>query len=126
MDPDPGVVYLLETAKDRLQKALPGYRIPEVDSFLDGVLAALRGGEPPSPGQVRAVVFPVTTSRRASASWSTGSLARGSALRGERGTLSQLAGAARFTTLKLRPGYRMADVDGLLAEVEQALAGLAW
>ena len=42
--------------------------------------------------------------------------------RGERGTLRQLAGEARFTVVKLRPGYRVADVDSLLASVEQALA----
>ena len=30
-----------------------------------------------------------------------------------------------FTTVKLRPGYVMADVDSLLASVEHALAGLA-
>lgn len=46
--------------------------------------------------------------------------------RGERGTLRQLAGEARFTTARLRPGYRVADVDSLLASVEQALADLAW
>jgi DivIVA domain-containing protein len=46
-------------------------------------------------------------------------------IRGERGTLQRLAGEARFTTVKLRPGYVMADVDSLLASVEHALAGLA-
>jgi len=45
---------------------------------------------------------------------------------GERGTLQLLAGEARFTTVRLRPGYVMADVDSLLASVEQALADLAW
>lgn len=59
MDAD-GAIYLLETAKDRLARDLPGYRIPDVDSFLDGVLAALRGGEPPSPADVRAITFPLT------------------------------------------------------------------
>lgn len=60
MDADPDAVYLLETAKDRLARDFPGYRIADVDSFLDGVLAALRGGEPPSPADVRAVAFPLT------------------------------------------------------------------
>ncbi len=46
-------------------------------------------------------------------------------IQGERGTLQQLAGEARFTTVRLRPGYRMADVDSLLASVEHALADLA-
>ncbi len=51
MDADPGAVYLLETAKGRLGRDFPGYRVQDVDSFLDGVLAALRGGEPPSPAR---------------------------------------------------------------------------
>lgn len=38
-------------------------------------------------------------------------------IRGERGTLQRLAGEARFTTVKLRPGYVMADVDSLLTAV---------
>jgi hypothetical protein len=60
VDADPDAVYLLETAKDRLARGFPGYRIADVDSFLDGVLAALRGGEPPSPADVRAVTFPLS------------------------------------------------------------------
>jgi DivIVA domain-containing protein len=44
--------------------------------------------------------------------------------RGDRGTLQGLAGEARFTTVKIRPTYVMADVDNLLASVEQALAQL--
>ena len=51
--------YLLETAKERLARDFPGYRISDVDSFLDGVLAALRSGEPPSATVVRAVTFPL-------------------------------------------------------------------
>jgi DivIVA domain-containing protein len=47
-------------------------------------------------------------------------------IRGERGTLSRLAGEARFKTVRVRPGYVMADVDSFLASVEQALADLAW
>jgi DivIVA domain-containing protein len=47
-----------------------------------------------------------------------------SLVRGERGTLLRLAGEARFTTARMRPGYVMADVDSLLASVEQALADL--
>ena len=50
----------------------------------------------------------------------------GNLIRGERGTMLRLVGEARFTTLRVRPGYVMADVDGLLASVEQALADLAW
>ena len=178
MDADPDAVYVLETAKDRLARGFPGYRIADVDSFLDGVLAALRGGEPPSPADVRAVAFPLTR-------WRTGYAPRGvdrligelaqlvrgpgtdadvpagvrklvdririsrfgttrrggyeeeevdefldrimdNLIHGERGTLQQLAGEARFTTVRLRPGYRMADVDSLLASVEHALADLAW
>ena len=46
-------------------------------------------------------------------------------IRGERGTLLRLAGEARFTTVRVRPGYVMGDVDSLLASVEQALADLA-
>jgi DivIVA domain-containing protein len=49
-----------------------------------------------------------------------------SLVRGERGTLSRLAGEPRFKTVRMRPGYVMADVDSLLASVEQALADLAW
>jgi DivIVA domain-containing protein len=49
-----------------------------------------------------------------------------SLVRGERGTLSRLAGEARFKTVRVRPGYVMADVDSLLASVGQALADLAW
>jgi DivIVA domain-containing protein len=177
VDADPGTVYLLQTAKDRLAKDFPGYRIPDVDSFLDRVLAAVRGGEPPSSSVVRAVTFPLTK-------WSSGYAQRdvdrllgelaqllrrpgsdaevslavrelldrignarfGTTLRGgydeeevdefldritdnltrgERGTLQQLAGEARFTTARLRPGYVVADVDSLLASVERALADLA-
>jgi DivIVA domain-containing protein len=66
---DPGTVYLLETAKDRLAKGLPGYRISDVDSFLDGVLAAVRGGQSPSPANVRAVTFALTQ-------WRTGYIPR--------------------------------------------------
>jgi DivIVA domain-containing protein len=47
-------------------------------------------------------------------------------LRGERGTLQRLAGEPQFTTVKLRPAYVAADVDALLASVEQALADLGW
>lgn len=169
---------MLETAKDRLARDFPGYRISDVDSFLDGVLAALRGGEPPSPSDVRAVTFPLTrrragyaprdvdrlvgelaqlvrrpasdadvplavrklvdrigNSRFATTRW--GGYAQEEAdefldriihnlMRGERGTLQRLAGEARFTTVRLRPGYVMADVDSLLASVEQGLADLAW
>jgi DivIVA domain-containing protein len=60
VDADPGIVYLLESAKDRLAKDFPGYRIADVDTFFDGALAAVRGGEPPSPSDVRAVTFPLT------------------------------------------------------------------
>lgn len=178
MDADPGTVHLLETAKDRLARDFPGYRISEVDSFLDGVLAGLRGGEPPSPADVRAVTFPLTRWRTGYAPRDVdrligelaqlvrrpgtdadvpvgvrklvdririsrfGTTHRGgyeeeevdefldriidNLVRGERGTLQRLAGEARFTTVKLRPGYVMADVDSLLASVEQALADLAW
>lgn len=177
MDADPGTVYFLATAKGQLARDIPGYRRQDVDSFLDGILAALRSGEPPSRADVRAVTFPLTK-------WRTGyaprdvdrligepaQLVRGpgpdadvplavrelvdrignsrfgtthrggydeeevdefldqimrNLIRGERGTLRRLAGEARFTTVKLRPGYVMADVDSLLASVEHALAGLA-
>jgi hypothetical protein len=37
-----------------------------------------------------------------------------------------LAGEPRFTTVKIRPGYVMADVDSLLASVQRALADLPW
>jgi DivIVA domain-containing protein len=69
VDADPGTVYLLETAKDRLARGLPGYRISDVDSFLAGVLAAVRGGEPPSAADVRAVTFALTQ-------WRTGYVPR--------------------------------------------------
>ena len=178
MDADPDPVYLLESAKYRLGRDRPGYRISDVDSFLDGVLAAVRGGEPPSASDVRAVTFPVTKWRAGYAPRDVdrliGELAqlfRGPGsdadappavrelvdmivksrfgtthrsgyseeevdafldrivdklLQGERGTLRTLAGEARFTTVRLRPGYVMADVDSMLASVEQALADLAW
>lgn len=178
MDPDFGAVYLLETAKDRLPRDIPGYRFADVDSFLDGVLAALRGGEPPSPEEIRAVTFRLTKWRFGYASRDVdrliGELAylirrpgadadaplgvrklvdsikiarfgtthcggydeievdeflnriADKLIRGERGTLQQLAGEPRFTTVKkLRPGYRKVDVDNLLAAVEHALADLA-
>jgi DivIVA domain-containing protein len=176
---DPGTVYLLETAKDRLARDSPGYRIQDVDSFIDGALAAIRNGQPPASADVRAVTFPLTSE------WRTGYVPRdvdrllgelaqlvggpGSSadvpsavrevvdrirncrfgttrrggyderevdefldrilnglVRGERGTLPQLAGEARFTRVKLRPGYVIADVDSLVASVERGLADLAW
>jgi DivIVA domain-containing protein len=178
VDADAGTVYVLETAKDQLARDFPGYRIQDVDSFLDGVLAALRSGEPPSPADVRAVAFPLTKWRTGYAPRAVdrligelaqlvrgpgpdadvplavrelvdrirnsrfGTTRRGgyeeeevdefldriirNLIRGERGTLQRVAGEARFTTVKLRPGYVMADVDSLLAAVEQALADLAW
>ena len=49
-----------------------------------------------------------------------------SLIRGERGTMRQLAGEAQFTTVRLRPAYVMADVDDLLGSVERALSDLAW
>jgi DivIVA domain-containing protein len=177
VDADPGALYLLETAKDRLARDFPGYRISDVDSFLDGVLAALRDGEPPSSAVIRAVKFPLTKWRPGYAPRDVDRLIgeltqlfrrpgsgadvpldvlelidrirssrfgttrrRGydeeevdefldrimdNLIRGERGTLRQLAGEARFTTARLRPGYVMADVDSLLASVEHALADLA-
>lgn len=64
MDADPGTIYLLETAKDRLGSDSPGYRIEDVDSFLEGVLAALRRGQPPPPAEVRAVTFSLTSEWR--------------------------------------------------------------
>jgi DivIVA domain-containing protein len=179
VDIDPDTVYLLETAKDLLGRNSPGYRIEDVDSFLDGVLAALRRGEPPATADIRAVAFPLTTE------WGTGytprdvdrligeltQLVRGPGsgadvkpsarelvdrirncefgttrrggyderevdefldrimrglVRGERGTMRELAGRPQFTTVKLRPGYVMADVDSLLASLERALEDLAW
>jgi DivIVA domain-containing protein len=177
VDADPGTVYLLETAKDWLARGIPGYRISDVDSFLAGVLAELRGGVPPSPADVRAVTFPLTKLRtgyvprdvdrligelaqlvrkpgsdadvplgvrnlvdrikssRLSATRRGGYEAEEvdkfldrimySLVRGERGSLRQLAGEARFPTAKLRPGYVRADVDSLLASVEHAIADLA-
>jgi DivIVA domain-containing protein len=178
VDADPDTVHLLETAKDRLGRSIPGYRISDVDSFLDGVLAALRGGDPPRPSYVRTVTFPLTNWRAGYAPRNVdrliGELAQlvrraesdadaplavrmlvdriensrfdtthwggyaeeevdefldriiHNLMRGERGTLRQLAGEARFTTVRIRPGYSMADVDRLLASVEQELADLAW
>jgi DivIVA domain-containing protein len=179
VDADPGTVYLLETAKDRLGKDSPGYRFEDVDSFLDGVLAALRDGEPPAPAEVRSVTFPLTSEWRTGytprdvdrligelaqlvggpgssadvppavrelvdriRSCQFGTTRRGGydekevddfldrimngLVRGERGTLQQLAGEARFRTVKLRPGYVMADVDGFVASVERELADLPW
>jgi hypothetical protein len=64
VDADPGTIYLLETAKDLLGRDSPGYRIEDLNSFLDGVLAALRRGEPPAPADVRAVTFPLTSEWR--------------------------------------------------------------
>ena len=177
VDSDPDAVYLLETAKDRLARDFPGYRISDVDSFLAGVLAELRTGEPPSPAVVRAVTFPVTKWRsgyaqrdvdrligelaqlirtpgsdadispgvrelidriktsRFGTTWRGGydeeevdqflDRIMDGLVRGERGTLRQLAGEPRFTITRLRPGYLMADVDGLLASVENALSDLA-
>jgi DivIVA domain-containing protein len=176
VDADPGAVYLLETAKDRLAKDFPGYRVADVDSFLDGVLAGLRVGEPPSCAVVRAVTFPLTKWRPGYAQRDVdrllGELAQlvrragsdtdvpldvrelidrirtstfgttrrsgydeeevdkfldrimDNLIRGERGTLRQLAGEARFTTARLRPGYVTADVDSLLASLDRALADL--
>lgn len=177
MDADPGTVYLLQTAKDWLPRDTPGYRISDVDSFLAGVLAALRGGEPPSPADVRAVTFPlvklstayvprdvdrligelaqlvhrpgsdgdvspgvrelvdrIKRSRLGTTRWGgygaeqvdkfLNQIMRG-LVQGERGSVRQLAGEARFPTVKGRPGYVMADVDSLLASLEQALADLA-
>ena len=171
------MAYLLETAKDWLARDLPGYRIPDVDSFLDGVLAELRGAAPPSAADVRAVTFPLTTLRTGYAPRDVdrlvaelaelvrrpgpdldvplavrelvdrirnsrfGTTRRGgydeeevdqfldrimhNLILGQRGTMEQLAGEARFTTVKLRPAYVMADVDDLLGSVEHALADLA-
>ncbi|HEY6787630.1 MAG TPA: DivIVA domain-containing protein [Trebonia sp.] len=176
MDADPGTVYLLESAKGRLAKDFPGYRVEDVDSFLCGVLVALRGGEPPSPDDIRAVTFPRTRWLPGYAPRDVdrliGELAQlvqrqgtdegvpltvrklvdrieyvrfhtthrggydeeevdefldritSSLIRGDRGTLQGLAGEARFTTVKILPGYVMADVDNLLASVERALAEL--
>jgi DivIVA domain-containing protein len=178
VDLDRGTVYLLETAKDWLARDLPGYRIADVDLFLSGVLAELRGGVPPSAADVRAVTFPLTK-------WHTGYAPRDvdrligelaqlvqrpepepdvplavrelvdrirhsrfdttrrggyeeeevdqyldrivrDLIGGERRTMRQLAGEARFATVKYRPAYVMADVDDLLGSVERALADLAW
>jgi DivIVA domain-containing protein len=176
VDADPGTVYLLEGAKDRLGKDFPGYRVEDVDSFLDGVLAALRSGQPPSPNDVRAATFPLTRWRPGYAPRDVDRLigeltqrvqgygtddavplaarklvdrienvkfhtthrggydqsevdefldriTRG-LTQGDRGTVQALAGEARFTTVKIRPTYVMADVDSLLASVERALAQL--
>lgn len=49
-----------------------------------------------------------------------------SLIRGERGTMRQLACEAQFTTVRLRPAYVMADVDDLLGSVKRALSDLAW
>jgi DivIVA domain-containing protein len=178
VDADPAAVYLLETAKARLGRDFPGYRTSDVDAFLDGVLAALRSGQPPSPAVVRAATFPLTTWRPGYAQRDVdrligelAQLVRGTGpdkddsvgarelvgriksakfrttrrggydeeevdkyldrimdglSQGERGTPRQLAGEPRFTTTRLRPGYVIADVDSLLASVEQAIAGLSW
>ena len=179
VDADPGTIYLLETAKDRLGRSSPGYRIEDVDTFLDGILAALGRDAPPAPADVRAVTFPLTSE------WHTGYTPRevdrligelaqlvrepgasaglppgvhelvdrirgcrfgttrrrgydeeqvddfldrvmNGLVQGERGTLQQLAGEARFKTVQLRPGYVMADVDNFLTSVERELADLPW
>jgi DivIVA domain-containing protein len=62
--------YLLETAEDRLGRDSPGYRIVDVDSYIDGVLAAVRNGEPPPSADVRAITFPLTSE------WRTGYVPR--------------------------------------------------
>jgi DivIVA domain-containing protein len=177
VDADPGIVDLLESAKHRLGKDRPGYRVSDVDSFLDGALAAVRDGEPPASSAVRAVTFSLTTWRAGYAPRDVDRLIDELAqllggpgsdadappavrelvdrieksqfgttrrsgyseeevdafldriidklMQGERGTLRMLAGEARFTTVRLRPGYVMADVDSMLASVEQSLADLA-
>jgi DivIVA domain-containing protein len=127
VDADPGTVYLLETAKDRLAKGMPGYRIPDVDSFLDGVLAAVRGGEPPSPAHVRHVTFALTQ-------WRTGYVPRDvDRLIGELAQLLRRPGpdadvppavhqlvdqirSSRFGTTR-RGGYDEEDVDRFLDRI---------
>ncbi len=47
-------------------------------------------------------------------------------IRGERGTMQQLAGEPLFTRVRLRPAYVVADVDDLLGSVARTLADLAW
>jgi DivIVA domain-containing protein len=127
VDADPGSVYLLETAKGRLARDFPGYRISDVDSFLDGVLAVVRGGEPLSPADVRAVTFPLTQ-------WRTGYAPRDvDRLIGELAQLVRRPGAdadvplavrklvdrirsARFGTTR-RGGYDEEEVDEFLDRI---------
>jgi DivIVA domain-containing protein len=178
VDPDGGAVYLLETAKGLLAKDLPGYRIADVNSFLDGALAKLRDGVPLSAADLYAVTFPRTKVRRGYAPRDVhrliGKLAqlvqspepdpgiplpvrdlvdrmRNSRFEttwlggyeeeevdkyldriacdlivGEPGTMRQLPGEARFTMVRYRPAYVMAEVDDLLGSVERALTDLPW
>jgi DivIVA domain-containing protein len=127
VEADPGTVYLLETAKDRLARDLPGYRISAVDSFLDGVLAAVRGGQPPPPADVRAATFPLTQ-------WRTGYVPREvDRLIGELAQLVQRPGpdadvppavhklvdqirSSRFATTR-RGGYDEEEVDKFLDRI---------
>jgi DivIVA domain-containing protein len=131
VDADRGTAYLLETAKDWLARDLPGYRIAAVDSFLGGVLAALRGGVPPSAADVRAVTFPLTK-------WSTGYAPRDvDRLVGELAQLLQRPGPdpdvplavrelvdrirhSRFGTTR-RGGYEEEEVDQFLDQIMRDL-----
>jgi DivIVA domain-containing protein len=132
VDADPGTVYLLETAKDRLGRDSPGYRIEDVDSFLDGVLAGLRRGEPPAPADVRAVTFPLTSE------WRTGYTPRDvDRLVGELAQLVKVPGSgtevpvavrelvdrirgAKFDTTR-RGGYDEEEVDKFLDRIMSGL-----
>ena len=120
----------------RLTSVRAGYARRDVDRLI-GELAQLvaRPASEDAPLAVRKLVDRIRTSR-------FGTTHRGGydeeevdefldritdgLVRGERGTLSRLAGEARFKTVRVRPGYVMADVDSLLAAVEQALTDLAW
>jgi DivIVA domain-containing protein len=127
----------LGNATAQLPRRRQGYRVGDVDAFLDQIVKALRRGAQPDPGQVRLVRFGTTRRRPGYDRQSVAALLdepqhrlRGLTAPGQRpgarpdsraaGLMEQLR-STKFRVTRLGPGYDEEDVDDFLDEVVATL-----
>jgi DivIVA domain-containing protein len=127
----------LGNVKVQLPRRGPGYRVGDVDAFLDQIVEALRRGEQPDPGQVRLARFRTTHRRPGYDRQSVAALLdelhhrlRGPTLPGDlpgatpssaaTGLMERIR-SAKFGVTRLAPGYDEEDVDTFLDKVVATL-----
>ena len=127
----------LVNARAQLPRQGQGYRVEDVDAFLDQIVNALRRAEFPDPGQVRLVRFRTTRRRPGYDPQSVAALLDEMQLRlrdltvpGQRpgatpdsraaGLMEQIR-SAKFRVTRLGPGYDEEEVDNFLDKVVATL-----